>query len=184
MEDLELVYTKPKMKFPVLSWLIRLFTWFGSSHVVVRRKSTGWCFHVYFNLWTETTTEELLKSHDIVYVQSVQVPSACMDSLQEVARGYNGHVTKGYYLYLIGSLLGNWFHVINPVKALYDEQDSPESCSEMACVLLVRTLIEAGHKGFEFWPKSLPLWRVSNITPKGLFVWFKENVSNKVERCL
>lgn len=42
MRELEIVFTKSKKKFPIFSWLIRLWTWKSYSHVAKRHEVKDW----------------------------------------------------------------------------------------------------------------------------------------------
>lgn len=139
--------------FPIISWLIRLFTWSKYSHVFFTFPLKNKVFHAYFN---ETRYEEAEYLNEVETVHQYQIDVLkpdyerliwILDSL--VAK------RKGYILQLLGIAFTLPFRLIglkvsNPFSFLY----SSITCSQM----MSWSLREAGilrSKDFPKWDNDL-----------------------------
>lgn len=169
--QLKLIYTKPKKHpFPVISWLIRLATWSDCSHVILVFVEDDLCFHIYFNDWVMQELNDVKENHTIVHEQTLVVPSSVYDSVFEECKKDNGTKTKGYYGYLIGSMIGKILNIKNPAMVINDWNAT--TCSESLYLRLVYRLKVINL--YKMLINELPFKKVTNVSPKDLKEVFKD----------
>lgn len=132
--------TAPKWKlidgaghpFPILSWIIRFFTWFDISHVLYDFHDLDEVFHVYL---TEVRCEPRLKflngKVDINYIFEIKVEEDLYNKMLKKLKDSKGE-QKGYYLQLLGIAMVAPFRLFgiklsNPLKRFYGNS---VTCSE------------------------------------------------------
>lgn len=115
--------------FPLVSWLIRFFTWSKFSHIFVCFPTSNKVFHAYFNE-IKFDEPEYLNTVDTRVVFKIDVPYEKYVQLHKYCESLVGN-RRGYYLQLFGVLLTMPFRLIglklpNPFGMFYTSMTCAE----------------------------------------------------------
>lgn len=139
MRELEIVFTKSKKCFPILSWLIRLWTWKPYSHVAKGHEVKDWG-RAYFQASGKVVNyeyhTEFDKHHKIVKKYVLQVTKEMRTQInkecfQESGKQYGLLQNIGIVMVDIAGLFGK--KVDNPFK-------KGRNCSELIYTVVLKEL--------------------------------------------
>lgn len=92
--------------FPIVSWMIRLFTFSKYSHVRIMFPDKGFIFEVYFNKWRIRNRPDCDIDSKVIIKKELEVSEDHYIQMLNKVTSDNGKLTKGYFIQLFGAFLG------------------------------------------------------------------------------
>ena len=132
----------PKMLFPIISWLIRLFEWSSISHNYTDLNSgdTPQLFHARFNRVGFDPKEEYEPTVYIKYVFPVKVTEEkyqeIFSYLQSIEEKKKGYFIQLFGIAIISPLRWLGIDVANPFRSLYNSMMCSQICRHIAIEIL------------------------------------------------
>lgn len=112
LKNIRIEFTRPNSHpFPIISFIIRLTTWFKASHALLVFPERFIIFHVYFNKWLIETEDQKSAKHEVVYAYDLFMDYTYYYKIIEQCANDNGKKTFGYYLQLISCLITMPFRI-------------------------------------------------------------------------
>lgn len=139
MKELEIVFTKSKQKLPILSWLIRLWTWKPYSHVAKAHEVKDWG-KAYFQASGKVVNyeyhTEFDKHHEIVKSYKIIIPKEMRENINKECFKESG---KPY-----GCLQNLGIVLVDLMRLLGKSMDNPfkggKNCSELIYLEVLKQL--------------------------------------------
>lgn len=136
MKTIDIKFTRPKtLSFPILSWMIRLFTWSSFSHVLLDLNEQ-YIFHAHINNVTFEPRGAYLRKVKVLHSFRLYVPDEVFSDVYRNCRLVFGK-QKGYLLQLLGILLVMPFRLFgiyfrNPFQV---RNESSITCAQLVALI-------------------------------------------------